>query len=138
MVKSKSIIKNEREKIKYKLNIWLESIMKEKDVYKAIKKFEEIFDEEYTIDCKADIEEDYYEEYIDTYYLENKIKIVHSSGPQDKFGNKTSHEGDDLFIYSELSNNKEFAENGVCIFYENEYQESEVEKLRNLINEDIG
>lgn len=134
----KTIIRNKREEIKAKLNDWLAYIIEEKDVYKAIKKFEEIFDEEYIIDCKADIEEDYYEEYIDTYYLENKMKIVHRSGPQDKFGNKTSHEGDDLFIYSELSNNKEFAENGLCIFYENEYQENEVEKLRNLINEDIS
>ena len=134
----KTIIRNKREEIKAKLNDWLAYIIEEKDVYKAIKKFKEIFDEEYIIDCKADIEEDYYEEYIDTYYLENKMKIVHRSGPQDKFGNKTSHEGDDLFIYSELSNNKEFAENGLCIFYENEYQENEVEKLRNLINEDIS
>lgn len=135
---SKSIIKNERERIKSKLNIWVESIIKEKNVYKAIKKFEEIFNGKYIVDCKEDIEEDYYEEYIDTYYLKNKMKIVHSSGPQDKFGNMTSHEGDDLFIYSELSNNKEFAENGLCIFYENEYQESEIEKLRNIINENIG
>ena len=120
MVKSKSIIKNERERIKAKLNIWLESIMKEKDVYKAIKRFEEIFDGEYVIYSDEDIEGDYYEEYIDTYYLKNKMKIVHSFGPQDKFGNMTSHDGDDLFIYSELSDNKEFVQNGVCIFYENE------------------
>ena len=126
------------QRIKAKLNIWLESIMKEKDVYKAIKRFEKIFDGEYVINCDEDIEEDYYEEYIDTYYLKNKMKIVHNSGPQDKFGNMTSHDGDDLFIYSELSNNKEFAQNGVCIFYESEYQEEEIEKLKNLINEDMG
>lgn len=138
MVKSKSIIKNERERIKAKLNIWLESIMKEKDVYKSIKRFEEIFDGEYVINCDEDIEEDYYEEYIDTYYLKNKMKIVHSYGPQDKFGNMTSLDGDDLFIYSELSDNKEFAQNGVCIFYESEYQEEKIEKLTNLINEDMG
>ena len=64
MVKSESIIKNERERIKAKLNIWLESIMKEKDVYKAIKRFEEIFDGEYVINYDEDIEEDYYEEHI--------------------------------------------------------------------------
>lgn len=55
------------------MNDWLAYIIEEKDVYKAIKKFEEIFDKEYIIDCKKDIEEDYYEEYIDTAKLYKKI-----------------------------------------------------------------
>lgn len=138
MDKSKLIIKKEREKIKNKLNVWLEFIKKERDFYKAIFKFKELFKGEYVLKSEEDIEEDYYEEYIDTYYLKNKIKVVHKSGPQDKFGNMKSHIGSDIIIYSELSNNEKFAEDGVCIFYESEYQEDEIEDLEKLINENIG
>lgn len=133
-----TIIKNERERIKRKLNIWLEYIIKEKDVYEAVRKFEEIFEGEYILDCEEDIEEDYYEGYIDTYYLKNKMKLVQIYGPHDKFGNMTSHKGDDLVVYSELSNNEKFAENGIDIFFESEYSENAIETLKKLINEDIG
>lgn len=138
MSTSITIIKNEREKIKRKLNIWLEYIIKEKNVYKVIRKFEEIFEGEYMFDCEEDIEEDYYEGYIDTYYLKNKMKLVQIYGPHDKFGNMASHKGDDLVLYSELSNKEQFVEDGIEIFFESEYNENAIEALKKLMNEDIG
>lgn len=120
--------------IEIKLKKWIEYIKQEKDVEKVIRKFEEIFANEYETIYIQEVEETF-ESYSEKYVLDNKIVIEKSWGAWNRLGNKISNTGIDVNIYFKESE-KEENKKGFTIFSKSEYQ-ANIEKLEQIIKEEL-
>lgn len=108
-------------------------------VNSTIEKFKQLFDNKYFEDYYS-INEAYYNFQETKYYLKesNGIKFSIIGGDWDIFGNQHSHNGLDLVISSELSENKEIRK-GIVIFSENEFvNETYSNKLDDFFNVDLS
>lgn len=102
------------------------------DVVKVEEKFKKIFENEYIL-RRDSINEAYYQIDIKHYYIKdsNGISLSIVAGDGDRYGERKSHIGMDMYIKSQLSKSDDVSK-GIYIFYENEYSK---EKIANRIND---
>lgn len=124
----------EENSLKNKLKLWIENIKKEKDVEKAINKFEELFKKQCNPIYIQEVDP-YFESYSEKYMLNDNVVIEKAWGAWDKLGSKTSHTGVDINIYFKQSK-KEENRDGITIFFENEFQNN-IEKLEKMLEEEM-
>ena len=91
------------------------------DVAETEEKFKEIFKDEYIL-RENSINEAYYQIDIKHYYIKdsNGISLSIVAGDGDRYGERKSHIGMDMYIKSQLSKSEDVSK-GIYIFNENEY-----------------
>ena len=90
---------------------------------------------DYRTEDNYEKEGDYYEMYTAKYEIENKVEIQIESGPGDRWGNMTSHEGTDIDI-GIIKNNHEEHTSWFGVVYKSECQKEAIERLKKELDND--